>query len=162
MISLNLESIDIEVKCITNNPNDIIKTRYIDRKTKTQILRVDHEESINPYKFKESLEFFDVIVISDYDKGFVSSPTITEIVDNAIIPVFIDSKKTTLPEYNCFIKINKSEYDKLENTIDNNVIMTLGCGGAEYNNKIYPGENVMVYDVIGAGDDLFIVVPSPN
>ena len=65
-------------------------------------------------------------------------------------PIIIDSKKTNLPD-NCYIKVNDIEYDKLETKSDN-VIITRGGKGTEYQGKIYPAEKVNVFDVVGAGD----------
>ena len=77
-----------------------------------------------------------------------------DIVYNMKCPVFIDTKKTLLPEYNCYIKINEHEYNKLDNESKNNknIIVTHGNKGAMYDNKLYPAEKVNVYDVVGAGD----------
>ena len=65
--------------------------------------------------------------------------------------MFVDSKKTILPESNCFIKINDNE-SKLLKSKHNNLIVTRGSSGAEYDGVIYPGEKVSVFDVCGAGD----------
>jgi D-beta-D-heptose 7-phosphate kinase/D-beta-D-heptose 1-phosphate adenosyltransferase len=96
-------------------------------------------------------EKFDALVISDYDKGFVTQNRLFEIVFNSRIPVFVDSKKTILPESNCFIKINDNESKLLKSRHDN-LIVTRGSCGAEYNGITYPGEKVSVFDVCGAGD----------
>ena len=67
-------------------------------------------------------------------------------------PVFIDSKKTTLPPEKAFLKINEDEYNKLENKDCPNLIVTKGSKGAVYQGKNYPGIKVGVFDVCGAGD----------
>ena len=66
-------------------------------------------------------------------------------------PVFIDSKKKVLPTDNAYVKINADEYSKLE-TKSNNLIVTKGSGGADYQGVNYPGVGVGVFDVCGAGD----------
>lgn len=66
-------------------------------------------------------------------------------------PVFIDSKKTKLPKKSCYVKINEDEYKKLDKP-SKNLIVTKGGKGAEYKGKLYPGEPVNVFDVVGAGD----------
>ena len=66
-------------------------------------------------------------------------------------PVFIDSKKTKLPKESCFVKINDLEFSKLDNPSDN-LIITRGSKGAEYQGKLYPGEKVDIFDAVGAGD----------
>ena len=72
-------------------------------------------------------EKFDAMVISDYNKGFLSQEKIQELVDWFDGPVFIDSKKTVLPT-TCFIKINDREAQELEGEYPN-LIVTKGSEG---------------------------------
>lgn len=146
----NLKAFGLDVLMITNHEK-IIKTRYIEERYNQQILRVDVEEPLSPMEFEIPEEEYDVIVISDYNKGFVTQKKLFEIVLNSKVPVFVDSKKTVLPKSNCFIKINESE-SKLLKSKHNNLIITKGSSGAEYNGRLYPGERVGVFDVVGAGD----------
>jgi D-beta-D-heptose 7-phosphate kinase/D-beta-D-heptose 1-phosphate adenosyltransferase len=64
--------------------------------------------------------------------------------------VFIDTKKRNVPE-GCYVKVNDIEYENLESKT-NNLIITKGGEGAEYQGKLYPAEKVKVFDVVGAGD----------
>jgi D-beta-D-heptose 7-phosphate kinase/D-beta-D-heptose 1-phosphate adenosyltransferase len=146
----NLKALGLEVYMMTNQEK-IIKTRYIDERTNQQILRVDEEVVCKPMEYEIPNEPYDAVVISDYDKGFITSSKLFEIVYNMKCPTFIDSKKKILPSYNCYVKINEHEYEKLEEK-NSNVIITHGSKGAEYNGVVYPGEKVNVYDVVGAGD----------
>jgi bifunctional ADP-heptose synthase (sugar kinase/adenylyltransferase) len=146
----NLKSFGIEVYMLTNSER-IIKTRYIDEKTNQQILRVDEEVLCKPMKYQIPKDNYDAIVISDYDKGFITSEILFNVVYSSKSPVFIDTKKIVFPEYNCYVKINDIEYDKLNKKYDN-LIVTHGAKGAEYDGVLYPGEQVNVYDVVGAGD----------
>jgi D-beta-D-heptose 7-phosphate kinase/D-beta-D-heptose 1-phosphate adenosyltransferase len=146
----NLKSFGLEIYMLTN-AEKIIKTRYIDEKTNQQILRVDEEVTCKPMEYNIPEEIYDAIVISDYNKGFITTEKLFEIVSNSKCPVFIDTKKTVFPKKNCFIKINTLEYNKLTEKYDN-IIITHGADGAEYDNILYPGEKVNVYDVVGAGD----------
>ena len=146
----NLESFGLEVYIITNQET-ITKTRYIDEKYNQQILRVDNEPDLKPMEYDLPDEHFDALVISDYDKGFLSNEKIFELVEWFNGPVFIDSKKTKLPKESCFVKINDLEFSKLDNPADN-LIITRGSKGAEYQGKLYPGEKVDVFDAVGAGD----------
>lgn len=148
----NLKAFGLEVSLMTNEEK-IIKTRYIDEKTNQQILRVDEEVHCKPMDHFIPDEKYDAIVISDYCKGFVPSARLFEISYGSKCPVFIDTKKTILPDYNCYIKINDEEYNKLDAaTAKKNLIITHGSAGAEYDGILYPGEKVNVYDVVGAGD----------
>lgn len=146
----NIESFGIEVYMITNQET-ITKTRYIDEKYNQQILRVDNEPDLKPMEYDLPDGHFDVLVISDYDKGFLSNEKIFELVEWFDGPVFIDSKKTKLPKESCFVKINDLEFSKLDNPADN-LIITRGSKGAEYRGKLYPGEKVDIFDAVGAGD----------
>ena len=148
----NLMSFGVEVY-ISTHPEEIIKTRYIDEKSNQQIMRYDEEPEITPipYEFPDEWKStYDALVISDYNKGFITQEKLFELVDWFEGPVIIDSKKTNLPD-KCYIKINELEYDKLE-TKTNNLIITKGGEGAEYQGKLYPAEKVKVFDVVGAGD----------
>ena len=146
----NLKSFGLEVYMMTNDEK-IIKTRYIDEKTNQQILRVDNEVTCKHMPYEIPNEDWDAVVISDYNKGFITSEKLFEIVYKVKCPVFIDTKKTVFPEYNCYIKINDIEYSKLTQKYEN-LIVTHGAKGAEYDGVMYPGEKVNVYDVVGAGD----------
>ena len=146
----NIESFGIEVYMITNQET-ITKTRYIDEKYNQQILRVDNEPDLKPMNYNLPDEHFDALVISDYDKGFLSNEKVFELVEWFDGPVFIDSKKTKLPKESCFVKINDLEFSKLDNPADN-LIITRGSKGAEYRGKLYPGEKVDIFDAVGAGD----------
>ena len=146
----NIESFGIEVYMITN-PETITKTRYIDEKYNQQILRVDNEPDLKPMEYDLPDGHFDALVISDYDKGFLSNEKVFELVEWFDGPVFIDSKKTKLPKESCFVKINDLEFSKLDNPADN-LIITRGSKGAEYQGKLYPGEKVDIFDAVGAGD----------
>ena len=146
----NIESFGIEVYMITNQET-ITKTRYIDEKYNQQILRVDNEPNLKPMEYDLPDGHFDALVISDYDKGFLSNEKVFELVEWFDGPVFIDSKKTKLPKESCFVKINDLEFSKLDNPSDN-LIITRGSKGAEYQGKLYPGEKVDIFDAVGAGD----------
>ena len=148
----NLNAFGVEVDMVTNEET-ITKTRYIDKKSNQQIIRVDEQPEI------EALEFdftddgggdYDALIISDYDKGFITQEQLFKLVYWFRGPVFMDSKKKNLPDKG-YIKVNDIEYDKLETKTDN-VIVTRGGAGTEYQGKLYPAEKVNVFDVVGAGD----------
>jgi len=160
-VRANLMSFGLSVYILTNK-EEIIKTRYIDEKSNQQILRVDDESicELIPYNqpfHKRSTtdplsdDWYDALVISDYDKGFLTTEKIFELVEWFDGPVFIDSKKPNLPKEGAYVKINDTEYNNLKEPSDN-LIITRGGKGAEYQGKIYPGEHVNVFDVVGAGD----------
>jgi len=162
----NLKAFGLSVFMLTNEEK-IIKTRYIHEKSNQQILRVDNEPEIKPLPYEPPFitdrsayhrpphkappkEWYDVMVISDYNKGYVTQEKLFELVEWFEGPVFVDSKKTNLPD-NCYVKVNDIEYERLQ-TKNDNVIITRGGEGTEYQGKSYPAERVNVFDVVGAGD----------
>ena len=149
-VEANLLAFGIDVTTITHEEK-IVKTRYIDEKSNQQLLRLDQEVNISPYDSFLPDQHFDAIVISDYNKGFITEQKLFEIVTSAKCPVFIDSKKKKLPLSNCFIKINEIEFNQLEKT-SSNMIVTLGDRGAIYKNHLYNITKVETRDIVGAGD----------
>ena len=162
----NLKAFGLSVFMLTNEEK-IIKTRYIHEKSNQQILRVDNEPEIKPLPYEPPFiedrsayhrpphkappkEWYDVMVISDYNKGYVTQEKLFELVEWFEGPVFIDTKKRYVPD-GCYVKLNDLEYDKLETKSDN-IIITRGDEGTEYKGKLYPAEKVKVFDVVGAGD----------
>ena len=139
------------------------KTRYVDEKTNHTFIRVDSGENNVQRIDKKFLDKFyllqyDAIIISDYDKGFLTKEDIEFICNNHQY-VFIDTKKH-IGEY-CknakFIKINEIEYNLSKHILDcgeydENLIVTLGDKGCRFKGKIYPVNKVEVKDMSGAGD----------
>lgn len=157
-VKANLESFGIFVNHITNK-KPILKTRVVDRSSNQQLLRIDDEGEIDPLRVAEVKAAFlhmeyDAVVISDYDKGYLTGNDLEVFCQNFHGPVFIDTKKTSLFSYpNVFFKINQREYNKLlEKPNKENLIVTMGERGASYNDFIYPSQKVNVFDVVGAGD----------
>ena len=157
-VKLNLLSFGIEVDFITNK-EIIKKNRYIDIKSKNHLLRVDEGENtpLIPIKKEDILinKKYDAIVISDYNKGFLTEDFCHWVTNNFTeIPIIVDTKKKNLSCYNnCIIKLNKHEFSQLTcGNETSELIVTLGAEGALYKNVIYPTKEVEVHDVCGAGD----------
>jgi len=158
----NIKSLGIVADIITNKKK-VTKTRYVDEKTNQMIIRVDSEKTLsNRIDNIDKIDFksYDAIIISDYNKGFLTYEDIKYICDNHEL-VLIDTKKIINEDLiNCkFIKINEFEYsnnlktgDLLNNKFNDKLIITLGNKGSKYKNKIYPVENVEIKDMVGAGD----------
>lgn len=156
-VKKNLENLNIDCNFITN-AETILKTRYIDRKSGQHMLRVDTEPYIEPCNNIFFDQCYNAIVISDYNKGFLSYQTITQIIDRYVCPIFIDTKKTDLAQFsrpNVYVKINETEY-KNSVSKSTNLIVTLGDRGArlQSNNmeKLFPTQPREVVDVCGCGD----------
>tara|TARA_R110002074_G_scaffold208668_4_gene377462 strand:+ start:2069 stop:2821 length:753 start_codon:yes stop_codon:yes gene_type:complete len=156
----NILSLDIDCHLVTNPSwQDITKTRFIEKRSNHMFLRVDKNDSnygrinLKNINFKE----YDIVVISDYDKGFVTEEDI-ETISRLHAVTFLDTKKKlgNWCENIKFIKINNFEYDKtkdsLTSQLKDKMIITLGGGGAQYQGKIFPVDKVEVKDVAGAGD----------
>lgn len=164
-VAENVKSLGIDV-VLTCNSNLITKTRYVDKKSNQMLLRVDDNDVAKPIIDidKYTIEFlsqYDAVIISDYNKGFISEDDIKRISSNHSL-VFMDTKKL-LGNWaiNCtFIKLNEHEYNKNKQFIDNNqntfydkLLITLGEKGCKYKNEIFPVEKLIeVKDVSGAGD----------
>lgn len=156
----NLLGLGVSVDIITNE-KEIIKSRHIENKSRQHIIRVDwgEDEKVKPLSFDKieriNFDLYDAVVISDYNKGFITKENISKILSfTNNIPVFVDTKKKDLRCYEgCIIKINEKEEREVVNFPENHsLIVTLGERGARYNNVIYPTDKVEVFDVCGAGD----------
>lgn len=146
----NLEALQCEVKHIRGNQS--VKTRYVDMKSGYQLLRVDGEVQQTPLDHVNVSDGYDVIVISDYDKGFVTYDIVEKIRKSYTGPIFIDTKKQDLGRFQgCYVKINKHEFSKAT-SLPSDCIVTLSSGGTLWKDKVYPTDKVEVHDVTGAGD----------
>lgn len=150
----NLEALG----CIVNFLHGEIsrKNRFIDIRSKQQLMRVDQDVQSIPVQFETDIPtIYDAIVISDYNKGTVDYALITALIKSQTVPIFVDTKKTNLALLNgCYIKINSLEKSRAVSTPHPEwLIITHGSDGAEWNNNIYSAEIVGdVTDVCGAGD----------
>lgn len=133
----------------------IDKTRYVDMKSGQHLLRADSTHpKITPLDVAtiENINQYNAIVISDYNKGFVAYDTAIQLRTLFNGPILIDSKKTDLGCFEgCIVKINELEYSRAE-SVPRSTIVTLGSKGAMYDGKVYPSEEVRMFDVCGAGD----------
>ena len=139
----------------------IIKTRFVDSNSKYQLLRLDETPKVTRITSAEVQMALmhmnpDALVISDYDKGYITSEDLLTLCNHFNRPVFVDTKKTRLfQKDNVYWKINKKEYDALDKDYlpdDTNLIVTLGSKGVSYSGIIYKSEKVPCFDVCGAGD----------
>ena len=156
-VSTNIITLGQTTDLVTNKTK-ILKTRYMDAKTKQHILRVDESDYCSEI-MDEYLNLFleneyDATVISDYDKGFLPAGTLKRIVSKLPGPVFVDTKKKDLSIFeNCIIKINEAESKQVYNLPASSfLIVTLGGRGAKFRGEILPTDSCEVIDVCGAGD----------
>ena len=172
----NVEALDMYIHTVTNK-NSIIKKRFVENRSSQMVLRVDEhdyceriEETLlkgiiknkferPPFGFGSNTEnYYDAIIISDYNKGFLEENDIQHICENNK-NVFIDTKKKLgqwIKDAD-FIKINELEYIKnhillSDEEFKDKLIVTLGSKGCRYKGKEFPVKEVPVKDVSGAGD----------
>lgn len=161
-VAENLKVLGVECDVMTNDIRPV-KTRYIDDISNQMLIRVDEKDEITPITQKD-LEFFDLknyiaVIISDYNKGYLSTENIKWIAENHPL-TFMDTKKSL--DFWCenikFLKINEKEFnaneDYLRNYYIGNLIVTRGRDGAYLNyNQHFPIEEEHdVRDLSGAGD----------
>ena len=166
----NIKSISSNIQCdlISNDYviNPIIKRRFIDEKYNTIVFREDINDICETCNEDLSiLKNADYIVISDYNKGFLTHDhykTIRNIANKATI--FADTKKRIdedLAKCVNFFKINTDEYNK--NVAKTNallkscqMIVTGGASGCKLMSekfiKNFDTNQIEVRDVCGAGD----------
>lgn len=149
-----------EVNCSIQTNRDwerLTKTRYVHEQSNHTFFRVDSPLFIEPIEFNQIQLNAKLVVISDYDKGFLSEDTIQAIC-RSHPRVFLDTKKKLGPwaEDATFIKINDFEYNRSLSQINeklfSKVIHTRGSLGCDYLGINFPVPSVEVRDTSGAGD----------
>ena len=157
----NLQALGCETELLSNTQM-IIKKRYVEESFNQLLLRVDIDDmvpSIGDSLSQINFYDFDMIVISDYNKGFLTDDDIAKIAFNH--PNTICDTKKKLGEW-CrdlkFIKLNRTEYNNNKSFIETNewilekLIITLDKDGCMYLNNMYPTDKVEIMDISGAGD----------
>lgn len=144
--------LDFKVNLITNTQNLPKKHRQYDS-FGNMIHRFDEDDHTREqFDISQLIDLLSdntkMVVISDYDKGFLSHNNIKDIADvckQNNTKVIVDTKKLLLAEYfkNVnFIKLNQVEYtnnEKLivENNLHDKIILTLGEKGCMYGKDVF-------------------------
>ena len=136
------------------------KVRYIDEESNHMFLRVDSNNEkydplfLNNFHLK-CIKEQDIVIISDYNKGFLNETTLEQIAENSKFSI-IDTKRKLSKEIAdlfTFIKLNEEEYNKNFHLDPKNIIITKGKNGAEWKEINFPANNPQdTIDVSGAGD----------
>jgi D-beta-D-heptose 7-phosphate kinase/D-beta-D-heptose 1-phosphate adenosyltransferase len=154
----NIETSVKNCNLITNkNWEKITKTRYVHEVSNHLFLRVDTPHTIDPINYSDLSLDADIIVISDYNKGFLSESVIQEIC-HSHKNVFLDTKKILGPwaDAATFIKVNDYEFRNslpfLTQDISSKLIHTRGSNGCDFRGTNYSVESIPVRDTSGAGD----------
>jgi D-beta-D-heptose 7-phosphate kinase/D-beta-D-heptose 1-phosphate adenosyltransferase len=156
----NLKSLGAEKVELVTNKEQITKTRYVEEKANHLIIRIDSNDKVsNSFDVKRvPFNDYDAVIVSDYDKGFLTLDDLKMISDSHSL-TFIDTKKPLGPEMSgyTFIKINEVEWENCKGQTyemwNDKLIVTMSERGAMYNGITYPVNNdIEVRDLSGAGD----------
>ena len=161
-VESNLISLGCEVDLITNT-SSITKTRYVHESSNTLLLRVDEGDVVKQVEDSKlkNVDYweYNMVVISDYNKGFLTEEDIAYIAYKH--PNVICDTKKKLGDW-CkdlrFIKLNRTVFENNKEFIKQNdwilekLIITLDKDGCKYKGKTYPIEKVDILDISGAGD----------
>jgi sugar/nucleoside kinase (ribokinase family) len=161
-VERNIKAIHEQVDLITNpNWREVTKTRYVHQNTNHTFIRIDAKNQVPRISMHDMpLNEYDLVAISDYNKGFLLEEDIAAILarhDN----VFVDTKKIlgSWAQKARYIKINNFEYERSKHALtpelDSKIICTKGGLGAQYRGTLYPVDKVEVKDSSGAGDSFF-------
>jgi len=147
-----------------HQPDKIIKTRYVDLKSNHMFIRVDDEKTpcdkiiyLTPEQ-RRTISESDAVIISDYDKGYLTKDIIKNIAAVSKLTL-LDSKKvldySTISDID-YVKLNYNEYlnnKELCDSFKEKFIITKGKDGASFNGVDYKSDNPQqTIDVSGAGD----------
>jgi bifunctional ADP-heptose synthase (sugar kinase/adenylyltransferase) len=138
----------------------ITKTRYVEEKSNHMFLRVDEGEDFDcqfmwgPFS-DSSLAEADIVIVSDYNKGFLSNADLKEIARKSTLSILDSKRKLTddIVKGFTFVKLNEQERNNNPKLTSSNIITTLGKHGAEYRGiKFKSPQPQDTIDVSGAGD----------
>jgi bifunctional ADP-heptose synthase (sugar kinase/adenylyltransferase) len=161
-VKRNIEKLNGPVEMITNNNwEKITKTRIVDDSSNHTFVRIDAGITPEPFQGISSIDFeiYDAIMISDYNKGFLSKMDIEGICKKHP-KTFLDTKKPLgdWANFAKYIKINEYEYLNsgiISEKLKKKLIVTAGGRGAFFRSKTYKVKEVSVVDTSGAGDSFF-------
>jgi len=145
--------------------SNITKTRLVEKKSNHMIVRIDEGEIDSIEGFGNlsdnkitTIKEQDIVIISDYNKGFLSDVNIHDICSHAKLSI-VDSKKVLTTEVlkpATWIKLNEKEWSNnksIQITLKEKILKTMGEKGTWYNGKLYQSPNPQeTIDVSGAGD----------
>jgi D-beta-D-heptose 7-phosphate kinase/D-beta-D-heptose 1-phosphate adenosyltransferase len=140
----------------------ISKVRYVSQRFNQGIVRVDTEDDVKRItKMRlKSIDFseWDMVIISDYDKGFLHEDDIQWISEQHELTL-LDTKKKLSGWINDirFVKLSRTEYENNKKYVDSHFdqekfIITLDKDGCIWNGNKFDVKQVEIVDVAGAGD----------
>jgi len=148
---------------------EIIKTRYVEKKSNHMFIRFDEGEMPITYKaehrgYKSDFfnfedvkdKQFDIVIVSDYDKGYLSDRDIARLGNLGEISMLDSKRRLThaMIDNYTWVKLNKKEAENNRDlTYYSNMLITMGAEGVQYANQIIPSPRPQeTIDVSGAGD----------
>lgn len=157
-VQLNIKQIYDYCDLETNNEwEKITKTRYVHAVTNHMFIRIDTPHIIPRIDTSKINYKSAMIVIADYNRGFITESDIEEISNKHDL-VFLDTKKKLGTwANNCkFIKINDYEFERSRSSItselEEKIIHTKGGDGCFFRGEHFRVKRVEVRDSSGAGD----------
>jgi len=158
----NVKSLSTDLEVVHwCQPETITKTRFVEDKSNHMFMRVDEgDENITPininFQDKDYLSDFDITIVSDYNKGFLTDEDLKFIGRHSNLSILDSKRKLTeeIIEAFYFVKLNEGEAKQNKKLSKlKNVIVTLGSKGALHDGTIYPSLSPKeTIDVSGAGD----------
>lgn len=155
----NLKAMNNDVVVEHWHQDEIItKTRFVEKKSNHMFLRLDEgETNISKLELKSNLlSEYNIVIVSDYYKGFISDEDLIKIGKNSKISILDSKRKLTKEIVSSFTFVKLNEKESLQNSElleCNNILITLGSRGTKFNNELYPSPNPQeTIDVSGAGD----------
>jgi D-beta-D-heptose 7-phosphate kinase/D-beta-D-heptose 1-phosphate adenosyltransferase len=139
----------------------ITKTRFVEKKSNHMFLRLDEgETNISKVELIDErigeLGHFNIVIVSDYDKGFMTNDDLLTIGRNSKISILDSKRKLSKEIVNSFTFVKLNEKESLQNSDlleCKNILVTLGSKGTKFNDEVYPSPNPQeTIDVSGAGD----------
>lgn len=161
-VERNVKSIMSSCDIVTNAGwEKVTKTRFMHHTSNHAFLRVDADHKIPRMQVKKlPLSKYEIVAISDYNKGFMTEGDIKYICEHHNT-VFLDTKRV-LGDFAAkakFIKINNYEFERskahIGGELKDKIIVTKGGEGAVFRGKRYPVKKFEVKDTSGAGDSFF-------
>lgn len=139
----------------------ITKTRFVEKKSNHMFIRFDEgEDKITPMSLNNelisSISTYDIVIVSDYYKGFISDDDLLKISSNAKVSILDSKRKLSKKIVSNFTFIKLNEKESLQNSElleYSNILITLGSRGTMFNGEIFSSPNPQeTIDVSGAGD----------
>lgn len=145
-----------------------VKTRYVTKDSHVQLLRTDIE---NTNEYDVDLDEIiipkniDIIIVSDYNKGFITSKLMQHLKDTNI-KIIVDPKPQNQSLYhNVFMTTpNLKEYNSMKYINSEYILKTLGKNGLDIIHtktndfKHIDAKEVKVFNVSGCGDTIVAVM----